>query len=820
MRQKRLSKQVGIGVMLTIALAALFAALAFAAPGERDRGFGRNGIAGASLGPHYLETRFMAVAEAGDGGILVSRDGTAERYSALGVRDTSFPDQPFPSPPVRAIQSDGKVLVRGENGGVKRLLADGSPDPSFHGGESEALPALYWKAIAVSDSGQIFVGGTNVYATGTKGCFCQLAVAHVNPDGTLDKGFGGDGLAGLYTDLKIDGPEGWTALEGLAPQGDGGVVLVAADSVLKLTSTGTLDTAYGKDGEVTSKPKTVVGFRTLPGDVLELAGTIDAQPTEDGGNDFFVARYGSAGRPDPAFAGGAGIATIDFGGDERASTAWFGDDGSILLGGSTAIISKGCVAAGSCGSTPALARFTGAGIPDGSFGDGGRVRIEALRGASGGSGGVLALLVRGNGDIVAVGSAGPSSSVAFIAALDPGGALQPGFGQGGLVTELRTRPSEQLGDPAVEIDPGRRIYAAVSNSAGAGDAGPSVIRYLPDGRLDHSFGEEPGYVRSAAGEDATALAIDRAGGSVLLTNPNQVYRFTPDGRVDPRFAAGERVLLRAAPAHFRDVAIQPDGRILVAGTSSWLGERGRMLVARLLPSGRLDPSFGRHGYAAVGCKWRSQCRAVRVVVRHDGRILLAGGATHQGGIGRYNEEPSRIAVAQLLPNGQPDPSFGAEGFLTLRLGDYSLGTSLALSRGQILVGGLTQTRRGIRGVIARLQPDGRVDRGFANHGFLRAFPKSVGVPSEVFPSKGRLIVVTRAVGNGNPPSRSVLGFRANGRPDRSYRRLSTEGLMPRLVSGPGAALQGGRIVLAWTQINKPKGGGEGSISLRLTRLSR
>jgi|GEM_PF-1218548 len=817
MRQRTLSKRVVAAATLAVVLTALFAAFALAAPGERDKGFGRNGIAGESLGPEYLETRFMAVAEADDEGILVSHDGTAERYSALGVRDASFPAEPFPSPPVRATLSDGKVLVRGDNGGIKRLLADGSPDPSFHGGESEALPNLSVGAIAASDSGQIFVAGVNVYATGTHGCFCQLGVAHINPDGTLDKGFGGDGLAGLFTDLEIGDPQLRTELKGLAPQGDGGVVLVTADSALKLTPTGKLDTAYGKDGEVTPRPETVVGFRALPGDVVELAGTSDGQPADDGGGDFFVGRYGSTGRPDPAFAGGGGVATIDFGADEWASTAWFGADGSILLGGSTTIGSKGCVAAGTCGSTPALARFTAAGIPDGSFGDGGRVRIEALRGASGGSGGVIDLLVRDDGGIVAVGSAGPFSSVAFIAALDAGGALVPGFGAGGLVTERRSRPSDQIGDPAVEIGPGRRIYAALSNSAGAGYAGPSVIRYLPDGRLDRSFGEEPGYVRSAAGEEATALAIDKAGGSVLLTNPNQVYRFTPEGKIDPRFAAGERVLLRRAPAHFRDVAIQPDGRILVAGTSSWYGDRGRMLVARLLPNGRLDPGFGNHGYAAVGCKRRSQCRAVRVLLRHDGRILLAGGATHQGGIGRYNEEPSRIAVAQLLPNGRPDPRFGTEGFLTLKLGNYSLGTSLALSRGRIFVGGLTQTKRGIRGVVARLRSDGRVDRGFADHGFLRAFPKAVGVPSELLSTKGRLIVVTKTVDSSNP-SRPVLGFRSDGRPDPSYRRLATDALMPRLGSGPGAALQGGRVILAWTQVNKPKGGGERNISLRLTRL--
>jgi len=435
--------------MLAVAVAALFAALAVAAPGERDRGFGRKGIAGESLGPSYLVSRFVAVAEADDGGILVSHDGTAQRYSALGARDTSFPDQPFRSPPLRVTQNDGKVLVPGEKGGIKRLLADGSPDPSFHGGESEALPNLLIGAIAASDSGQIFVAGINVYATGTKGCFCQLGVAHINPDGTLDKAFGGDGLAGLFTDLKIGSPQVGTTLKGLAPQGDGGVVVVTTDSALKLTPSGKLDTGYGKDGEVVPKPETIAGFQALPGGVLELAGTTDPRSADDGGSDFFVAHYGSAGQPDPSW---------------------------------------------------------------------------------------------------------------------------------------------------------------------------SVARPI-----------------------------------------------------------------RAASA---------------ATTKNRAGSRS----------------------------------------------------------------PSCSPTATPTPASAPGASSPC---------DYSLGTSLAISG---------------RGVVARLRPDGRVDRGFADHGFLRAFPKAVGVPSEVLPAKGRL-VVTKAVGNAPHPARSVLGFRSDGRPDPTYRRLASAALMPGLVSGPGAALQ-------------------------------
>ena len=642
MEQSGISKRLGFAIGFAVSIVFLLVAIACAAPGQRDRGFGERGIAATELEPNYPQTAFTAVTELADGGILASRDGIAQRYSAFGVRDTSFPAEPFHSS-LSVTQADGKLLVRGEHGGIKRLLPDGSPDPGFHGGESEELPRLTVQAIAVSDSGEIFVAGVNTYVIAPKGCNCQMAVAHINPDGTLDEDFGTAGLAGLLTDFKIEG----LALRGLAAQGDGGVVVVAANVVLKLTASGKVDTAWGKDGKLDPGLVTVADFQALPGDGLELVGAIGGPSAGDRGADFFAARYGSTGQPDPDFADGDGVATIDFGGADVVHAATFGADGSILLGGSTTA-SKPCV--GSCESAPAIARLTPAGHPDGSFGDRGRVRIEALRG--GGGHGVLALLSRDDGGIVAGGSAGEAGSIAFMAALGSGGSPQPAFGEGGLVTERQPRPSEQIGDPVVEIGPDRRIYVGSWTSAGPGNGGLAVIRYRRGGELDRSFGEGRGYVSSTAGENAAALAIDKAGGSIVLSEPNRIYRFTPDGHIDPGFAAGQRVILRDAPAHFRDIAVQPDGRVLVAGTTSWLGNRGRMLIARLLRNGRLDPSFGHDGYVSVGCRRRGRCKAVRVMVRRDGRILIAGAASKQGGFGREGEGRSRIALAQLLPSGR------------------------------------------------------------------------------------------------------------------------------------------------------------------------
>jgi uncharacterized delta-60 repeat protein len=801
-----------------VAVLALLPALASAEPGARDRTFGDNGIAGLRLEPHYGNIEFSAVSETGDGAILVSQSSIAQRYSASGVRDTSFPKQFYPAKTVSATQSDGKVLVPGEHGGLKRLLPDGSIDPSFHGGESEALPNVAAEAIAVSASGQIFVAGTNMYGPFVKSCICQIAVAHLNPDGTLDKSFGTGGIEGLTIDLKTPA----TDLRGLAAQSDGGVVVVAANVVLKLTAAGQLDTTYGSGGEVGPRPLRVIGFKALSGDLLELAGTLGEPSSDAGTSRFFAARYGAAGQPDPSFAGGSGVATVAVGGVAAASTALFEPDGSILVGGGSSPRSPDCEVSSGCESTATIVRWSAAGVPDPGFGEGGRVLLGGLRGEGDSfeGSGVLALTPRRGGGILAAGSGGPAGSVGFIAALTSSGALDRSFGEDGLAKERDPEPSEQIGDPLIAVGPGGKIYAADQNSAGSGYGGPSVIRYRRDGRLDPSFGDGRGFVRAGAGEEAGALAVDKAGGSVLITNSNQVYRFTAAGRVDQSFAGGKPAVLRGRSTQFRDVAIEPDGGILVAG-SSGRGKQTRMVVARLLPDGKLDQEFGNGGYASIGCRAGWGCKAIRILVRPSGRILLAGSTTHQGSVGAYHEEPdrSRIALGQLLPNGRPDPGFGAKGLLLPPLGYHSRASTLALSGEDILIGGVTQTASGPRGIVARLRRDGRLDPGFAKAGVLRAFTRSTGVPIALFATAKRLIVVTAIQGfSGDHPAQSVLGFRANGTLDPGYRRLPTTTLMPRIISGPGAALQGERVILGWTQAPK-KRTPNGVISLRLTGLA-
>jgi hypothetical protein len=203
--------------------------------------------------------------------------------------------------------------------------------------------------------------------------------------------------------------------------------------------------------------------------------------------------------------------------------------------------------------------------------------------------------------------------------------------------------------------------------------------------------------------------------------------------------------------------------------------------------------------------------ANRMLVEPDGAILLAGRALGRHPGGRlYKVRPSRIAVARLLPDGRPDRGFAGHGLMTLRAGFRSEATAMA----QVRAGGILIACRlrgqGREDALVRLGPDGHLDRVFATGGISHAFPPQSGIPTAILPTVRRIIVATQASG-----LRPVLiGFDTAGGLDRSYPRVPAAQLMPSLVSGPSAALQAGRTVLAWTQ----EPAGRGPIGLRLTRV--
>ena len=175
-----------------------------------------------------------------------------------------------------------------------------------------------------------------------------------------------------------------------------------------------------------------------------------------------------------------------------------------------------------------------------------------------------------------------------------------------------------------------------------------------------------------------------------LTSRQDVFalvRYRHNGTLDRGFGDDgfARPLPLQAAAQAQGVAVAPDGGIVVAGFSQ--GRRRIPLIVRYRAEGSLDRSFGNKGIVSL----RQDGGAPHdVAIEPSGRIVVAG-ADRERGIG-LNGPRSGGFVAAYLPDGQVDTSFGRAGRVDFDLprptGSYSgLKSIVTLSDGRLLASG-------------------------------------------------------------------------------------------------------------------------------------
>jgi uncharacterized delta-60 repeat protein len=253
--------------------------------------------------------------------------------------------------------------------------------------------------------------------------------------------------------------------------------------------------------------------------------------------------------------------------------------------------------------------------------------------------------------------------------------------------------------------------------------------------------------------DGKVVTVGRSGGRRLRV---VVARRLDNGQLDPTF--GRRIVAVAPKALIYRVAIQPDGGILIAGEApgtgmSADGSPSDFILARLLPSGQLDPSFGSAG--VVRTDFGADDAPAALTMQDDGRILLAGHAD-RGYPDRANPDSS-FALARYTPSGALDGSFGAGGKALISFGQFNAALDLSVrSDGKIAVAGYNQFDPGSNDpenlAQARLNSDGSLDPSFGAGGKLvtQFFPPGervsvFGVPQQIsaltYTGDGRLIAV-------------------------------------------------------------------------------
>lgn len=403
-----------------------------------------------------------------------------------------------------------------------------------------------------------------------------------------------------------------------------------------------------------------------------------------------------AGELDATFGqAGTGIARLRFGAD---------DDGKFvdlaLLDG--AIVAAGWGMGGLGGSRFRIARLTDAGAPDPAFGGGGMVST----GWASSTGDYVYAVAAGHqrdGGLIAMGwrdrFRGASADVA-LARYRPDGSLDAGhFGDGGK-SLLDLGGDEEIQDGLVLQND--RIVVV-----GKRDDRLVIARATASGALDTSFARPRGYQAVAVGSAsaAQAVALDRRGRLVVAGHADRggqrdmvVLRFLPNGALDPSFGRGGVVVAGDPAVDERAVAVAlaPDGAIVVAGDAGPEGARD-LEVRRFLADGAPDLAFG-HGGVTEPTGAAGSAEARDMVLLPDGGVLVVGNE-HDAG------EMQPLA-ARYTCTGALDLSFGESGVIPLDLGEYGEAHAVELyGDDRVLIGGGDvgmSPGPGTYGVVARM----------------------------------------------------------------------------------------------------------------------
>jgi uncharacterized delta-60 repeat protein len=303
----------------------------------------------------------------------------------------------------------------------------------------------------------------------------------------------------------------------------------------------------------------------------------------------------------------------------------------------------------------------------------------------------------------------------------PAGALDPTFGNGGLVTTA-FNGSQFADGQAVAVDRLGRTLVAGFNSMNF-----MVARYRYNGALDPTFGGtgivtinfRPDGSTADWSNEAHAIAVDASGRIVVAgdsgpaTAPQQfdfaVARLTDSGALDTSFNGNGKQTVDFGGQEFAEsLAIDSQGRIVLAGYNAPPTGPSHFLVARLTAAGALDNSFGGGGRQVIDFGGATQI-GFAVDVDSLDRVVVAG--TAQIGI------PTYLAVARLTSVGLLDPSFDGDGRQTITFSDDEDAYGVAVdSQDRVVVAGRTNNGTNNDFAVARLTVAGALDVSFDSDG--------------------------------------------------------------------------------------------------------
>jgi uncharacterized delta-60 repeat protein len=237
-----------------------------------------------------------------------------------------------------------------------------------------------------------------------------------------------------------------------------------------------------------------------------------------------------------------------------------------------------------------------------------------------------------------------------------------------------------------------------------------IARYLSDGTLDGTL-NGTGYNVTLFGGGSQGKAVTmQTDGKIVVAgysdNTIGLLRFTTAGILDPVFGTNGRVNLNLGLDEQGNAVLMQSGKILVAGNATVAGVT-QFFVCRFNATGSLDTGFGTSGITTtlIG----DGCGASAMGIQSTGRIVLAGTAVVAGQV--------VLALSRYTASGVPDATFGIGGTTNLPVGNFAVGSSMAIdSSNRILVAGYTISSGLHQIVVARFTANGTLDGSFGTSG--------------------------------------------------------------------------------------------------------
>lgn len=395
-------------------------------------------------------------------------------------------------------------------------------------------------------------------------------------------------------------------------------------SIRLIAQPGTLDTTFGTGGKVTTSQ----GISEMYGKsvLVQPDGKIIVSGyTYNTNYDFAIVRYNSNGTLDNTFSGD-GIVSTDFGnGDEFSFASALQSDGKIIVGGWTDSNGTNCIG---------IARYNGNGTLDNTFsGDGKAIIMVNYNDAFEEIGD---LIVQPDGKIIAICNA---SYDMMVIRLNNNGSFDKNFnGKGWMKVDF---VGEIYGANSIALQSDSKIVAAGYTLVN-GVYEIAVVCVKADGTLDNTFSSDgkANITVADSGSFASDLAIQIDGrivlaGSTIVGDTGfqcAVIRLNTDGTLDNTFSGDGKLNhgILSGDNLLDGLVLQPDGKILATGFASDM-DTARFILVRYNSDGTFDTSFNSTGMTTLRFG-NSAGVGAAIALQPDNKIVVAGTARNDSNI--------------------------------------------------------------------------------------------------------------------------------------------------------------------------------------------